>query len=84
MSAMKANDRFSFGILSVVIGLLVAGYLGAYFACVRYDDVGDNAPLYIVNYRVGSHTATGLGGFFEPARLLDEAFISKRKGAVIY
>ena len=62
--------------LSIAFG--GAAYFGAYFLAADYVDVGSNRPLYLLRYRIGSHSLHGLAGVFEPARRVDEALFRRR------
>lgn len=65
-------------VMNLTLAIGVAGYFGAYFLAVDYVDIGDERPLYFVEYHIGSHSLDGLYFFFEPARQIDDLFIRRR------
>lgn len=77
------HDKKYFGLVGLVIAIAVAGYFGAYFLAANYTDFGDNAPLYLVEYRVGSVSLHRVSFLFEPARRVDELWLRRKHAAVI-
>jgi hypothetical protein len=71
-----------FGFLAVGIATAVVGYFGGYFLAAHYTDVGDQRPVYILSYSIGSHSLYGLRSFFEPARRVDD-FLRGRPAVVV-
>ena len=73
--------------LGILIGLVMAvtltGYFGAYFLAANHIDVGDNTPMYLVRYRVGSVSLHHLAFFFEPARRVDDLCFRRRHATVM-
>lgn len=45
------RDKRHFEIAGLVMAVALAGYIGAYFLTADYVDVGDNTPMYVVQYR---------------------------------
>jgi len=73
---MSSKSQFSIGVL--IVNFALAAYFGAYFLSARYVDVGDNTPVYLLQYRIGSHSLQSLSGIFEPARRVDECLFRRR------
>lgn len=66
----------------LALAAAVASYFGAYLLAADYMDVGDQRPMYILSYRIGSHSLYGLRSFFEPARRVDD-FLRGRRALVV-
>ena len=77
------NSKRKFSVALLALGFTVAAYFGAYFLAADYVDVGDQRPLYLLSYRVGSHSLHGLSSFFEPARRIDALCIRRRSAAIV-
>lgn len=77
------HDKRRFGVIGLVIAVALTGYFGAYFLAADYVDLGDNAPLYLVRYRVGSVSLHRFAAFFEPARRVDDLCFRRRRATVI-
>jgi hypothetical protein len=73
---MNPKSEYSIGALTV--GFTLAAYFGAYFLTADYVDVGDNQPIYLLQYRIGSHSLQALSAVFEPARRVDENLLRRR------
>ena len=82
----EAKNRGRWTVVAIVVAavvLLPLFYFGAYFLTADYVYVGDNAPLYLVQYRVGPVSLHRFACFFEPARRIDELCFRQRHAAVI-
>src|SRR5262245_56418156 len=82
----EAKNRGRWTVVVIVVAaavLLPLFYFGAYFLAADYVDVGDNTPLYLVRYRVGSVSLHRFAFFFEPARRIDDLCLRQRDGAVM-
>jgi hypothetical protein len=78
---MRSKGKFSVAILA--LGVAVVIYFGAYFLAADYVDVGDQRPVYLLSYRIGSHSLYGLSSFFEPARRFDALCIRRRPAVIV-
>jgi hypothetical protein len=67
----------------LTLSLVVATYFGAYFLAADYVDVGDNNPMYLLRYRIGSHSLQDVASAFEPARWIDESLLRRRHATLI-
>ena len=82
----EAKTRGRWTVIVIVVAAVVflpLFYFGAYFLTADYVDVGDNAPLYLVRYRVGPVSLDRFAYFFEPARCIDELCFRQRHAAVM-
>jgi hypothetical protein len=77
---MRSNGKHD--LLLLALATAVAGYFGAYFFAADYTDIGDQRPLYLLSYRIGSHSLYGFRSFFEPARRVD-AFLRGRSAIIV-
>ena len=66
----------------LVLVLCLGLYFCAYFLSAQYVDVGDNAPHYLVRYRIGSHSLQRFATLFEPARVIDDTLLRRRHADV--
>lgn len=81
---VKNRGRWTVVVIVVAaVVLLPLFYFGAYYLTADYVDVGDNTPLYLVRYRVGTVSLHRFAFFFEPARRIDELCFRQRHAAVI-
>jgi hypothetical protein len=78
---MRANGKLGL-MLVLALATAVGGYFGAYFLAADYTDMGDQRPMYLLSYRIGSHSLYGLRSFFEPARRVD-AFLRGRPAVIV-
>ncbi|MEY2407561.1 MAG: hypothetical protein QOF48_231 [Verrucomicrobiota bacterium] len=53
LHVMRFKKKFSAMILA--LGFALAVYLCGYFLAADYVDVGDQRPMYLLSYRIGSH-----------------------------
>jgi hypothetical protein len=77
---MRRSGIFDFLVLGFANA--VVGYFGGYFLVAQYTDVGDQHPVYILSYSIGSHSLYGLRSFFEPARRVDD-YLRRRPSVVV-
>ena len=79
------RDKRDFGIAAFVVGvvLMLTAYFAVYFLAADYVDFGDNTPLYLVRYRIGSVSLDRLSPFFEPARRVDDLCFRRRHATVM-
>ena len=77
------NDKRHPGVMALLIGAVLAGYFGAYFVAAEYIDVGDNRPMYLVQYSIGPVRLHGFAFFFEPARRIDDLCFRHKRGFVV-
>jgi hypothetical protein len=76
---MRSKGKLS--VVTLAVGFFVAAYFSGYFLTADYVDVGDQRPLYLLRYRIGSHSLDRLSSFFEPARRIDALCIRRRPAA---
>lgn len=72
-----------FLVVGLAIALVATSYFGAYFLVADYVDVGDNVPLYLLRYRIGTISLPGFDSFLEPARQVDDSILRGRNATVI-
>jgi hypothetical protein len=77
------RDMKHFGLVALVMGFALIAYFGMYFLAADYVDFGDNAPVYLVRYRIGSVSLHRLSSFFEPARRVDDLCFRRRHATVM-
>lgn len=84
MSGMggEAKNRGRWTVVVIVVAVVVLlplFYFGTYFLAADYVDVGDNAPLYVLRYRLGAVSLDRVAFLFEPARRMDEWCFRRRQ-----
>ena len=77
------NEKSHTGIATLVTAVIMAGYFGLYALSAHYIDFGDEAPAYLVQYRIGSLSLDRMAGLFEPARRIDDLFFRHKHGVVM-